>query len=161
MSDTGETTRSPTDPDPKEEHYTPEELEAVKKIRKCKDYYEILGVNKDCSDYDLKKNYHKQARKFHPDKNHAPGAIEAFKAVGNAFAVLRDSGKRRTYDLFEREAVRMPSKSGHTYSSHKYDEMFNDIFGRSFPQSHVHRRRAPHSTVDSEFTTLFTFFNRL
>lgn len=61
------------------DRYTPQELEAVKRIRKCKDYYEILGINKDCSEDELKKSYRKLALKFHPDKNHAPGATEAFK----------------------------------------------------------------------------------
>ena len=59
----------------------------MKKIRKCKDYYEILGVSKDASESDLKKAYRKLALQFHPDKNNAPGAGEAFKAIGNAFAV--------------------------------------------------------------------------
>ena len=57
------------------------------RIRKCKDYYEILGVSKDASDADLKKCYRKSALQFHPDKNKAPGAGEAFKSIGNAFAV--------------------------------------------------------------------------
>ena len=68
--------------------YTSEQLEAVKRIRKCQDYYEILGVSKEASeDASLKKAYRKLALQFHPDKNHAPGAGEAFKAIGNAFAV--------------------------------------------------------------------------
>ena len=57
------------------------------RVRKCQDYYEILGVTKEASESDLKKSYQKLALQFHPDKNHAPGAGEAFKAIGNAFAV--------------------------------------------------------------------------
>ena len=57
------------------------------RVRKCKDYYEILGVSKDATDSDLKKSYRKLALQFHPDKNKAPGAGEAFKSIGNAFAV--------------------------------------------------------------------------
>lgn len=57
------------------------------RIRKCQDYYEILGVNKEANEIELKKSYRKLALQFHPDKNKAPGAGEAFKAIGNAFAV--------------------------------------------------------------------------
>lgn len=51
------------------------------RIKQCKDFYEILGVKKDASEDDLKKSYRKLALKFHPDKNHAPGATEAFKGT--------------------------------------------------------------------------------
>ena len=53
----------------------------IPRIMRCKDYYEILGVSKDVTDSDLKKAYRKLALQFHPDKNKAPGAGEAFKGV--------------------------------------------------------------------------------
>nr|BAE36117.1 unnamed protein product [Mus musculus] len=60
--------------------YTKDQVEGVLSINKCKNYYEVLGVTKDAGDEDLKKAYRKLALKFHPDKNHAPGATDAFKS---------------------------------------------------------------------------------
>lgn len=51
------------------------------RIKKCKDYYEILGVEKTATEIELKKAYRKLALQMHPDKNKAPGATEAFKGM--------------------------------------------------------------------------------
>lgn len=51
------------------------------RIKKCKDYYEILNVTKEATDSDIKKSYKKLALQLHPDKNKAPGAAEAFKGL--------------------------------------------------------------------------------
>lgn len=67
---------------PVEPEFTAEQAEAVKRIKKCKDYYEILCVSKDATDSDVKKAYRKLALQLHPDKNKCPGAAEAFKAIG-------------------------------------------------------------------------------
>ncbi|CAN6675127.1 hypothetical protein TRVA0_092S00144 [Trichomonascus vanleenenianus] len=73
------------------------ELELKKAQRK--DYYKILGVDKSCSDVELKKAYRKMALKFHPDKNiEDPLAHEKFKDVGEAYETLSDPQKRMRYD---------------------------------------------------------------
>uniref|UniRef100_G1KSN8 J domain-containing protein n=1 Tax=Anolis carolinensis TaxID=28377 RepID=G1KSN8_ANOCA len=70
--------------------YTKEQLLGVQRIKNSKNYYEILGVEREASEEELKRAYRKLALKFHPDKNCAPGATDAFKAIGTAFAVLRN-----------------------------------------------------------------------
>lgn len=66
---------------------TPEQIEIVRRIRRTKDYYEILGLTKTCSEGEVRKAYRKLSLKVHPDKNSAPGAEEAFKSVSKAFQV--------------------------------------------------------------------------
>ncbi|KAG1680070.1 DnaJ subfamily B member 14 [Nymphon striatum] len=91
--------QSDSENEEKKKDYTEDQLVAVRKIKKSKDYYEILGVSKDAGENDLKRQYKKLALQFHPDKNKAPGASEAFKAIGNAFAILNDPSKRKRYDM--------------------------------------------------------------
>jgi len=138
-------------------HYTPDQLEAVKRVRKCHDYYEILGVAKTATDSELKKSYRKLALQFHPDKNKAPGADEAFKAIGNAFAVLSDAEKRKQYDLYGPEHMQQSGGGGgrgrgrggfYEYDpSHGFEsdmtaeEIFNMFFGGGFPGQTVYVRR--------------------
>ncbi|XP_051523885.1 dnaJ homolog subfamily B member 12-like [Myxocyprinus asiaticus] len=121
--------------------YTSEQAEAVRRIKQCKNYYEILGVQKDASEDDLKKAYRKLALKFHPDKNHAPGATEAFKAIGNAYAVLSNVEKRRQYDQFGEERS-SAGRSSHQNAQFEADispeDLFNMFFGGGFPSSNVH-----------------------
>lgn len=66
-----------------------------------KNPYEILGVDKNASDSDIKKAYHKLVMKYHPDKNPGDKASEdKFKEVNNAFDILRDPQKKAAYDRF-------------------------------------------------------------
>ena len=55
-----------------------------------KDYYAILGVNKNATEDELKKAYRKMALKYHPDKNKEPDAEEKFKEIAEAYEVLSD-----------------------------------------------------------------------
>lgn len=63
-----------------------------------KDYYAILGVEKDASTDDIRKAFQQKARKLHPDVNKEPDAEERFKEVSEAYAVLSDPDKRKRYD---------------------------------------------------------------
>lgn len=63
-----------------------------------KDYYQILGVERDAADADIKKAYRKLARKYHPDVSKEPDAEVHMKAINEAFAVLSDPEKRSAYD---------------------------------------------------------------
>ncbi|CAK9831845.1 DnaJ homolog subfamily B member 12 [Anthophora retusa] len=133
--------------------YTKEQLQHVKRIKKCKDYYEILGINKDATDSDIKKAYKKLALQLHPDKNKAPGAAEAFKAIGNAVAILTDVEKRKQYDMYGPEEERMQSpqtRQNHTHYNYARgfetditaEELFNMFFGGGFPQPEFYVRRS-------------------
>lgn len=63
-----------------------------------KDFYSILGVQKNATDDEIKKAYRKLALKFHPDKNKAKGAEDKFKEVAEAYEILSDKKKRDIYD---------------------------------------------------------------
>ena len=80
-----------------------------------KDYYAILGVEKDASKKEIQKAFQQKARKLHPDVNKAPDAEERFKEVSEAYAVLSDEDKRARYD-----AMRSGSPFGGSPSSSPY-----------------------------------------
>ncbi len=72
-------------------------------IIKKKNYYEILGVSNTADDIEIKKAYKKLAIKFHPDKNSAKKASEAFNKISTAFTILSDKEKRNNYDTYGHE----------------------------------------------------------
>lgn len=96
-----------------------------------RDYYEVLGVNKNASQDDIKRSYRRMAIKYHPDKN--PGDKEAeakFKECAEAYEVLSDEQKRKQYDQFGHEGLR--GAGMHDFSRMNVDDigsMFADIFG--------------------------------
>ena len=70
-----------------------------------RDYYEVLGVEKNASDSEMKRAYRNLARKFHPDVNKDDGAEDTFKQISEAYDVLSDSQRRAAYDRFGHAAV--------------------------------------------------------
>lgn len=96
-----------------------------------RDYYEVLGVSRDASEEDIKRAYRRRAIKYHPDKNPDDKEAEAkFKECAEAYEVLSDHEKRRSYDQFGHEGLR--GAGMHDFSRMNVQDigsMFADIFG--------------------------------
>jgi molecular chaperone DnaJ len=97
-----------------------------------RDYYEVLGVNRDAADADLKGAYRKLAMKWHPDRNpDNPKAEENFKEAKEAYEVLADAQKRAAYDQFGHAGVD-PHAGGGGTGPGGFGDIFSDIFGEIF-----------------------------
>lgn len=96
-----------------------------------RDYYEILGVERNAAADEIKKAYRKLAVKFHPDKN--PGnkeAEEKFKELGEAYEVLSDDNKRAAYDRYGHAAFSQGMGGGGAgMGGHDPFEVFREVFG--------------------------------
>ena len=108
-----------------------------------KDYYEVLGVNRDASDEEIKKAYRKLAMKHHPDRNpDNPKSEEHFKEAKEAYETLSDTQKRAAYDQYGHaasEAGMGAGGFGGGASGFDFGDIFGDIFGGGRGRSNVHR----------------------
>src|SRR3989442_12811975 len=97
-----------------------------------RDYYEVLGVNRDASEDELKKSYRRLAMKWHPDRNpENPRAEEHFKEAKEAYEVLCEPAKRAAYDQFGHAGVDPQSGMGAGQPG-GFGDIFSDIFGEIF-----------------------------
>ncbi len=88
-----------------------------------RDYYEVLGINRNANESEIKKAYRKLAMKYHPDVNKGVGAEEKFKEINEANEVLSDPDKRARYDRFGHDGVNGQGGPGGFGG-------FEDIFGQ-------------------------------
>lgn len=118
-----------------------------------KDYYDILGVKPEAEAGAIKSAYRKLARKYHPDVSKEAGAEDKFKAVNEAYEVLKDKEKRAAYDQVrsggyrDGDRFRPPPDWGHEFGhgggGGGADPAFSDFFDSLFGQAAGGRRQAP------------------
>jgi molecular chaperone DnaJ len=108
-------------------------------MAKKRDYYTVLGLNRDASEEDLKKAYRKLAMKHHPDRNSEEGSEDKFKEGKEAYEVLSDPKKRAAYDQFGHAGVdasagfgagRGPGPEGFGGFADAFGDIFGEIFGQ-------------------------------
>lgn len=98
-----------------------------------RDYYEVLGVERNATPDEIKKAYRQAALKYHPDRNREPGAEEHFKEAAEAYEALSDPEKRSRYDRFGHQGL---SGAGmHDFGGMGVEDIFSifgDLFGDAF-----------------------------
>ena len=122
-----------------------------------KDYYKILGVDKNASREEIKKAYKRLAKKYHPDLNKESGSEEKFKQINEAASVLGDEQKRKQYDMYGSEGLKFGAGagpggfgaggfdfSGFDFSGFGFDRFdFDSIFDTFFSGAGFGGRRSP------------------
>ncbi len=104
-----------------------------------RDYYEVLGIDRNATDENIRKAFRELAFKYHPDHNRGDGAEEKFKEANEAYEVLSDTSKRATYDRFGHSG----GSGFFGRDSEGFDFGFGDIFDAFFGGTTTSTRQAP------------------
>lgn len=119
-----------------------------------RDYYEVLGVDKNASDTDIKSAFRKLAKKYHPDVSKEENAAEKFKEAQEAYAVLSDPEKRKQYDQFGHNAFNQNGSGFSGFDGFDFGNMsdiFEDLFqgmGFSSGRSRGRNSNSPRKGAD-------------
>ena len=92
-----------------------------------KDYYKVLGVERDASAREIKKAFRNLALKYHPDKNPDKDTSKKFRQIAEAYEILRDEDKRRQYDQNGHNAWGGSSSDGFKPGNFNFDDLFKDF----------------------------------
>ena len=122
-----------------------------------RDYYEVLGVEKNASKDEIKKAYRKLSKKYHPDINQDEGSDEKFKEVAEAYEVLSDEDKRAQYDRFGHEGMKSQFGGGGGFQSSGGFGGFEDIFSSFFGGGRQADPNAPRKGDDLQYTMTIDF----
>ncbi len=107
-------------------------------MSKKRDYYEVLSVDKNASEDEIKRAFRKLAFKYHPDRNKEPDAEEKFKEISEAYAVLSDPQKKQQYDTFGHAGIDGRYSAEDIFRGANFQDIFrdmgfgDDIFSRIF-----------------------------
>src|SRR6185503_14048970 len=95
-----------------------------------RDYYQVLDVDRNASDAEIKKAFRTLARELHPDVNaHDPEAESKFKEAAEAYEVLSDADRRRTYDAYGHEGLKTGGYAPHFEDFGSIGDLFSAFFG--------------------------------
>ena len=124
------------------------------------DFYQILGIDRDASQSDIKKAYRRLSKELHPDKHEGDKDMERrFKEVNEAYEVLSDESKRRQYDQFGRTGGPGGGQGGFDFSGFQNADFsgFGDVFENFFGGRQNRGRQQSNSGRDLEVALTITF----
>ncbi|MFW5913624.1 MAG: molecular chaperone DnaJ [Bacillota bacterium] len=119
-----------------------------------RDYYEVLGVDKNASQDDIKKAYRKLAKKYHPDVSKEEGAEKKFKEVREAYETLSDPKKRSQYDRFGHSANQQGAGGfegfggAQGFGDFDFEDIFSQFFGGGGGRSRAQSANRPRKGQD-------------
>jgi molecular chaperone DnaJ len=112
-----------------------------------KDYYKILGVEENASDEDIKKQYRKLSKEYHPDLN--PQGAETFKEIAEAYENIGSTSKRAEYD----------NRRKNPFNGNNLDDLFNSMFSGGNPFRQQQRKSAPDKIIKLAITIQESFLS--
>lgn len=121
-----------------------------------KDYYDVLGVDENASQEEIKQAYRKMAKKYHPDVSDEPDAEERFKEASEAYEVLSDEEKKAKYDRFGHAGVDQDGAGRGGFGQGDFNS-FDDIFDMFFGGGKGGRRNARRKGADLKYNLTIDF----